>query len=248
MPLNCGVGEDSWESCELQDQTSQSWRKSVLNIHWKDWCWSWSSSTLDTWCEDLTLGKTWIGKDLDSGKDWKQEEKQTAEDEMIGLRYWLNGHEFEQAPGDSERQWSLACCSQWDHKELDLTEWLNNNTVKGLRVINEAVVPVFLELSCFFYDPVDVGNLTSGSSAFSKSSLNIWNFLVHVLMRPSLKDFEHYLASLWNECNCAVVWALFGTAFLWDWNENWAFPVLWPLLSFPNLLAYWVQHLNNIIF
>ena len=58
MPLNCGVGEDSWESCELQDQTSQSWRKSVLNIHWKDWCWSWSSSTLDTWCEDLTLGKT----------------------------------------------------------------------------------------------------------------------------------------------------------------------------------------------
>ena len=56
-----------------------------------------------------------------------------------------------------------------------------------------------------------------------------------------LDNFEHYFASVWNECNCAVVWAFFGIAFLWDWNENWPFPVLWPLLSFPNLLAYWVH-------
>ena len=70
------------------------------------------------------------------------------------------------------------------------------HTVKGFSVVNEAEVDVFLEFSCFFYDPTDVGNLISGSSAFSKSSLNIWKFTVHVLLKPSLKDFEHYLASM----------------------------------------------------
>ena len=86
------------------------------------------------------------------------------------------------------------------------------------------------------------------SSAFSKSSLNIWKFMVHVLLKPGLDDFEHYFTSVWDEGNCAVVWAFFGVAFLWDWNENWPFPVLWPLLSFLNLLAYWVQHFHSIIF
>ena len=105
-----------------------------------------------------------------------------------------------------------------------------------------------LEFSCFFYDPMDVGNLISGSSTFSKSSLNIWEFSVHVLLKPGLENFEHYFTSVWAECNCAVVWAFFGIAFLWDWNESWPFPVLWPLLSFPNLLAYWVQHFHSIIF
>ena len=77
-------------------------------------------------------------------------------------------------------------------------------------------------------------------SAFSKFSLNIWKFLVHILLKVILKDFEHYLATLWNEHNCVVVCTFFGIAFLWDWNENLPFQVLWPLLSFPNLLAYWV--------
>ena len=96
-------------------------------------------------------------------------------------------------------------------------------TVKdcGFGVVNKAEVDVFLELSCFFHDPADVGNLISGSSAFSKSSLNIWKFTVHVLLKPGLENFEHYFASVWDECNCAVVWALFGIAFLWEWNENW---------------------------
>ena len=71
-------------------------------------------------------------------------------------------------------------------------------------------VDVFLEFSCFFYDPTDVGNLISGSSAFSKSSLNIWKFTVHVLLKPGLENFEHYFASVWDECNCAVVWKFFG--------------------------------------
>ena len=103
----------------------------------------------------------------------------------------------------------------------------------------------FLELSSFFHDPVDVGNLISGSSTFSKTSLNIWKFMVHVLLKPGLENFKHYFTSMWYECNCVVVWAFFGIAFLWDWNENWLFPVLWPLMSFPDLLAYWVQHFHT---
>ena len=122
------------------------------------------------------------------------------------------------------------------------------HTVKSFRVVNEAKVDVFLELTCFSDDPKDVGNLIAGSSAFYKSTLNIWKFTVHVLLKPGLENFERYFASVWDECNYAVVWAFFGIAFLWDWNENWPFPVLWPLLSFPNLLAYWVQHFSSIIF
>ena len=120
--------------------------------------------------------------------------------------------------------------------------------VKYFGVVNKAEVDVFLELSCFLDDPVDVGNLISGSSAFFKSSLNFWNFIVDVLLKSSLKNFEHYFTSVWDECNCVVVWAFFGISLIWDWNENWPLPVLWPLLSFPNLLAYWVQHFHSLIF
>ena len=120
--------------------------------------------------------------------------------------------------------------------------------VKGFGMVNRTEVDVFLELFCFFDDPADVGNLISGSSAFSKSSLNIWKFMVHVLLKPGLENFERYFTSMWDEYNCVVVWAFFGIAFLRDWNENWPFPGLWPLLSFPNLLAYWVQHFHSIIF
>ena len=112
------------------------------------------------------------------------------------------------------------------------------STVKGFGMVNKAEVDDFLELSCFFHDPADVGNLICGSSAFSRSSLNIWKFMVHVLLKPGLKNFELYFASVSDECNCAVVWTFFGIASLWDWNENWPFPVLWPPLSFLNLLAY----------
>ena len=121
------------------------------------------------------------------------------------------------------------------------------HTVKAFGVVNKAEVDVFLN-SCFFDDPTDVGIMTSGSSAFSKISLNIRKFTVHVLLKPGLKNFEHYFTSMWDECNCAVVWAFFWVAFLWNWKENWPFPVLWPLLSFLNLLAYWAQHFHSIIF
>ena len=99
------------------------------------------------------------------------------------------------------------------------------HTVKGFGIVNKAEIDVFLELSCFFDDPADVGNFISSSSAFSKTSLNIRKFTVHILLKPGLENFEHYFTSVWEECNCAVVWAFFGIAFLWDWNENWPFPV-----------------------
>ena len=114
-------------------------------------------------------------------------------------------------------------------------------------IVNKAEVDVFLELSGFFYDPTDAGNLISDSSAFSKSSSNIWKFSLHLLLKPGLENFEHYFASVWDECNCVVVWVFFGIAFLRDWNENWPFPAQCPLLSFPILLAYWVQHFHSII-
>ena len=154
------------------------------------------------------------------------------------------------------------------------------HTVKGVGVVNKVGIDVFLELS-FFHDPADVGNLICGSSAFSKTRLNIWKFMVHVLLKPGLENFKHYFTSVWDERNCAVVPTFFGIAtipdrgrpvfgqgytrscaplleppnklsrsisFLWNWSENWPFPVLWPLLSFPNLLAYWVHHFHSIIF
>ena len=100
------------------------------------------------------------------------------------------------------------------------------HTVKGFGVINKAGIDVFLEFSCFLDYPAEVGNLISGSSAFSKTSLNIWKSLVHVILKLGLENFEHYFTSLWDELNCVVVWALFGIAFLSDWNENWPFPVM----------------------
>ena len=100
-----------------------------------------------------------------------------------------------------------------------------------VHIVNESE-DVFLELSCFSYKTTDVGNLIFGSSAFSKSSLNIWKFMLHLLLKPGLENFEHYFACVWDECNCVVVWTVFGIAFLRDWNEDWPFPVLWPLLFF----------------
>ena len=91
------------------------------------------------------------------------------------------------------------------------------HTVKGFSVLNKAKVDVFLELSCFFYDPLDVGNLISSSSAFSKSSLNIWKFMVHIPLKPGLENFKHDFI-VWDACNCAVLWALFGIPFLWEFS------------------------------
>ena len=87
------------------------------------------------------------------------------------------------------------------------------HTVKGFGIANKAEVDVCLESACFFYDPTDVGNLISSSSAFSKSSVNIWRFSVHILLKPNLGNFEKYIASMWDECNWVVVGTFFCVAF-----------------------------------
>ena len=79
------------------------------------------------------------------------------------------------------------------------------HTVKGFGMVNKAEVDVFLVFSCFFNDPADVGNLISGSSAFSKTSLNIWKFMVPVLLKSGLENIKNYFASMWNKCDCAVL-------------------------------------------
>ena len=104
----------------------------------------------------------------------------------------------------------------YSHLFQNFPQFVVIHTVKG--IVNKAEVDIFLELSCFFDDPTDVGNLISGSTAFCKSSLNIWKFTVHVLLKPGLENFEHYFSSVWDECDCAVLWTFFGIAFLWDWK------------------------------
>ena len=121
----------------------------------------------------------------------------------------------------------------YSHLFQNFPQFLVIHTVKGFGIVNEAEVDVFLEFSCYFGDPTDVDNLISGSSASCKSSLNIWKFIVHVLLKAALENFEYYFTNVWDERNCEIVWTFFGIALLWDWNEIWPFPVLWPLLSFP---------------
>ena len=108
----------------------------------------------------------------------------------------------------------------YSHLFQNFPQFVVIHTVKSFGIVNKAELDVFLELSCFFYDTTDVGNLISGSSAFSKTSLNIWKFMVHILLKSGLENFEHSFASVWDECNCAVVWAFFGIAFLWDGEGN----------------------------
>ena len=84
----------------------------------------------------------------------------------------------------------------YSHLLKNFPQFIVIHTDKCISIVSEVEVGVFLELSCFFYDPTDVGNLISGSSAFSKSSMNIWNFIVHVLLKPGLVNFEHYFASV----------------------------------------------------
>ena len=106
----------------------------------------------------------------------------------------------------------------YSHLFQNFPQFIVIHTVKGFGIVSKAEIDIFLEFSCFFNDPSDVGNLISGSSAFSKTSLNIRKFTVHVLLKPGLENL--CITSVWDECNCAVLWAFFCIAFLWDWNKN----------------------------
>ena len=135
----------------------------------------------------------------------------------------------------------------YSHLFQNFPQFIVIHIVKGFGIVNKAEIDVFLEPSRFFDDPAELGDLIYCSSAFSKTNLHIWKSKVHLLLKPSLENFDYYFASVW-QCNCAVVWTFFGIAFLWDWHENWPFPVPWPQPNFQNLLAYWMQYFDSFIF
>ena len=93
----------------------------------------------------------------------------------------------------------------YSHLFKNFSQFVVIHRVKGFGTVSKAEIDVFLEPSCFFDDPADVGSFISGSSAFFKTNLDIWNFTVHVLLNPGLENFEHYFASVLDECNCVVV-------------------------------------------
>ena len=132
---NHGVREGSHWTARRSNQSIL--KKINPEYSWKNWCWSWSSNTLDTWCEELTHRKRpWCWERL------KAEEKGVTEDEMVGWHHWLNEPEFDQTTGDSDGEESLVCFSPWGHKESDLTELQNNNKSRKWdkrRVWHEAV-------------------------------------------------------------------------------------------------------------
>ena len=122
----------------------------------------------------------------------------------------------------------------YSHLFKNVPQFIVIHTVKGFGIVYKAEVDVFLELFCFFDDPKDVGNLISGPSAFSKFIFCTWKFSFHVLLKPSLENFEHFITIMWNECNYGVVWTFCGIALLWYWNEN------LPMVIFP--LAIYFTH------
>ena len=131
-----------------------------------------------------------------------------------------------------------ACQMVWySHLFQNFQQLLVIHTVKGFGIVTKAKIDVFLELSCFFYNLPDFGNLISGSSAFSKYSLNIWKFMVHIMLMPGLENFEHYFTSVWDECNCVIEPSLalpfFGTGMKIDLFQScghcWVFQIFWPI-------------------
>ena len=127
----------------------------------------------------------------------------------------------------------------YSHLLKNFPQFVVIHTVKVFVVVNKAEADVFLELSCFFDDPMDVGNLISGSSAFSKTNLNIWKFMVHVLLKPCLENFQHYFTSMRDECKCAVVWAFFGIASLcWIPEVAQSLGDSWEQMSYVRLLPF----------
>ena len=133
-----------------------------------------------------------------------------------------------------------ACKVVWySHLLNNFPQFVVIHTIKDFSLVNKAKLEAFLELSCFFSDPMGV--------AFSKSSLNIWKFSVHILLKPHLKNFEHYFASVWDEYICAVAWTFFGIAFFEIGMKTNLFQSCGHCW-FPNLLEYWVQHFHSIIF
>ena len=135
----------------------------------------------------------------------------------------------------------------YSHLFKNFPQFIVIHTVKGFGVVNKAEVDVFLELSCFFSDPTDVGNLISDLSTFSKTSLHIWKFMVHVLLKPGLENFECYFAIMWDKCNCAVSRILWHCLSLGlEWKLTFSSPV--ATAEFSKFAGIWLQHFHSSIF
>ena len=126
-------------------------------------------------------------------------------------------------------------------------QFIMAHTVKVFAVVDETEVDEFLEFPRFLYDPANVGNLISGSSSFPKPSLDIWKFFIHIMLKSDMHDFNHDFTSMWDECNGSMISTFFSIIFPGIWDEDWYFPVLWPQLGLPDLLTYWMQHLDGTI-
>ena len=131
----------------------------------------------------------------------------------------------------------------YSHFLKNFPQFVVVHTVKGFSIVSEADGNVFWDSLAFSM----IQWMLAIWSLVPQTSLYIWKFSVHVVLKLSLKDFEHYLASKWDEHNCMIGWTFFRFAFLFDWNENWPLPALWPLMSFPNLMTYWMQHFYSLI-
>ena len=135
----------------------------------------------------------------------------------------------------------------YSHLLKNFPQFVVTHTVKGFGIVNKAELDVFLQLPCFFSDPVGVGDLISGSSAFSNSILNIWKFTVHVLLKPGL---EKYFASMWDECNCAV-WAFFGivmkTVLIQSCGHCWVFQICWHIECSTFIASYFRIRTSSIV-
>ena len=143
----------------------------------------------------------------------------------------------------SSSNWCFLTCVQisqeagqvvwYSHLFQNFPQFLVIHRVKGFGIVNKAEIDVFLELSCILHDPVDVGNLISGSFAFCKTSLDIWKFTIHVLLKSGLENFEHYFISVWDGCNCVVIWAFFGIGMKTDIFQScghcWVFQISWHI-------------------
>ena len=183
MLLNCGVGEDSWESLGLQgDPTSPFWR-SALDFFGRN----------DAKAETLVLwpphAKSWlIGKDFDAGRDWGQEKGMT-EDEMAGWHHWFNGHESEWTPGVGDGQGGLVCCDSWGHKESDTTErmnWTELNWTTGYSWVSAEHSVCFLHSTVFHApqllgEPQTISGLLITVTCLNTSRIRVCiNFLLWV--------------------------------------------------------------------
>ena len=122
------------------------------------------------------------------------------------------------------------------HLSKSFPQFAMIHTGKGFSTVNKTERGVFLKFPCFLYNSANVGNLISSSSSFSKPSLDIWKFLIHMMLKPSMPDLKHDLINMGNKCNYPMTSTFFSTTLLGNWYK-WPFPVLWPLLGLPDLLT-----------